>query len=112
MTEIPIITYEAQSAEARRNPDNNLMGPSLSLRRVSAESLQSSFEELVVALGSTLTIPDAVGPFQVGALDVQLELTAEGQIGLLGNGGKLGGKGSLTLRLKRPEKLSAKVGTR
>jgi hypothetical protein len=116
MTEIPIITYKALNAEPKRSPDNKMLGPSSrdplmgpSLSKVSAESLRSSFKELVDALGSTLTMPDAIGSFQVDALDIQLELTAEGHIGLLGNGGKLGGKGSLTLRLKRPEKLSAEM---
>ena len=70
--------------------------------RVSAESLGSNFKELLETLGRTFTLPDAVGTFKVDALDIELELTAEGQIGLFGNGGKLGGKGSLTLRLKRP----------
>jgi hypothetical protein len=118
MTAIPIITYEALSEEPRKNPDNEMLAPSSrdrlmgpSLSKVSAETLRSSFNELVDALKSTLTMPDAIGSFQVDALDIQLELTAEGQIGLLGNGGKLGGKGSLTLRLKR-EKLQAQVSKR
>ncbi|WP_420839247.1 Pepco domain-containing protein [Bradyrhizobium zhengyangense] len=63
---------------------------------VSADAL------LLSSLESSLTMPDSIGSFQVDALDIQLEITAEGQIGLLGTGGKLGGKGSLTLRLKCP----------
>jgi hypothetical protein len=119
MTEIPIITYGVLNEKTQRNPDANFLGPGsreplmgASLSKISAETLQSSFKELVDALGRTLTIPDAVGAFQVEALDIQLEVTAEGKIGLLGNGAKVGGKGSLTLRLKRLEKLSAKVGKR
>jgi hypothetical protein len=119
MTEIPIITYKAVSAVSRKNLDNTMMGPSFrdlltgpSLSKISAESLRSSFKELVDALASTLTMPDTIGSFQVDALDIELELTAEGHIGLLGNGGTLGGKGSLTLRLKRPEKLSAEAPER
>jgi hypothetical protein len=120
MTDILIITYEAVSTKQVRNPDKSVMGRQTSgdtrmgpfLSKVSAESLRSSFKELVDALGSTLTMPDAIGSFQVDALDIELELTAEGQIGLLGTGGKLGGKGSLTLKLKRLEQSSAKVEAR
>jgi hypothetical protein len=108
MADIPIITYEAVRAQTRRDPDHELHGPFArvlseepSRSWVSAETLRSNFKELLGALESTLTMPDSIGSFQVDALDIQLEITAEGQIGLLGTGGKLGGKGSLTLRLKR-----------
>jgi hypothetical protein len=84
----------------RRPDDIKMGGPSLS--QVSAETLGSNFTKLLETLGSTLQLPANVGMFEVDALDIELELTAEGQIGLLGSGGKLGEKGSLTLRLKRP----------
>jgi hypothetical protein len=105
MTEIPVIVYGLPPG-APRNRGETKMGAeaAFSIRNVSADKLRSSFEDLVKALGSSLTMPDSIGSFEVAALDIELELTAEGQIGLLGTGGKLGGKGSLTLRLKRPEK--------
>src|SRR5690348_1976646 len=106
---IPIITYEAVRVGENRNPDartmtnrypeNILMGASRT--QVSVESLGAKFNELLGLLGKTLTLPQNVGSLIVDGLDVELELTAEGEFGLLGNGGKVGGKGSLTLRLKR-----------
>lgn len=113
MSDIPIISYEISHDPALRDPDNQMLGhqlrdpdntilgPFSNVRTVSAQTLALNFRNLIELLGESLELPEKLGSFQVDALDVQLELTAEGQIGLLGNGGKLGGKGSLTLRLKR-----------
>jgi hypothetical protein len=107
MTNIIIVYDEASSAVPKSRDKRKLSGDRKTapkadspVRYVPAEKLRSNFEELVKALAKTLTMPDSIGSFEVEALDIELELTAEGQIGLLGTGGKVGGKGSLTLRLK------------
>jgi hypothetical protein len=79
------------------------------LGAISAEKLKSRFQEIVNALADTLQVPSAIGSFAVDALDIELELTADGHIGLLGSGAKVGGKGSLTLRLKHQDKLPPKL---
>jgi hypothetical protein len=37
-------------------------------------------------------------------IELTVEVNAEGQLGILGNGGKAGGKGGITLKFKRVEK--------
>ncbi|WFU79187.1 hypothetical protein QA645_32355 [Bradyrhizobium sp. CIAT3101] len=110
MANVLVISHEATILETRRDLDSRIMGDKTS--NIPADTLQKSFQNLVAVLSSSLTLPTTIGAFEVDSLDVELELTAEGQIGLLGNGGKVGGKGSLTLRLKRPENASGKNAAR
>jgi hypothetical protein len=42
-----------------------------------------------------------VAGYTLEELEIEVEISAEGEGRLLGSGGKLGGKGSLTLRLRR-----------
>ena len=66
--------------------------------------LQKSFNELIQTMGgvfsvSTTTLP---GGFAIDEVQLHLSITAEGSIGILGNGGSLGAESSLTVTLRRP----------
>jgi hypothetical protein len=116
MTDVLIITHgAAPTTGLPKNRDDVMMGNrndvmmGESFRKIPVKDLQSRLHEVISALAGSLDLPNAVGSFDVDALDIELEITAEGQIGLLGMGGKFGGKGSLTLRLKRQPKGGATV---
>jgi hypothetical protein len=112
---ITVITYESQSATAAgRGATDYVTGKSLNKvtdwaekvveRRttISPETLQANLSAFLNSMQSALTgIPNLLGPFEVGELELTVEVGAEGQIGLLGTGGKLSGKGSITLKLKK-----------
>ncbi|WP_426422526.1 Pepco domain-containing protein [Bradyrhizobium genosp. A] len=110
MTSVLVITHGTTPAGRPKSSgetvmgkrDDSLMGDSI--RDIPVDKLRSSLQEVIAALEGSLKMPDTIGSFDVDSLDIELELSAEGQIGLLGNGAKVGGKGSLTLRLKRPPK--------
>jgi hypothetical protein len=110
---IPIISYvdaEASGRTTRPAPERTLSGTSrgsflgFTLRRteVSAPDLQENLKKFLTAMGSVLEgQEEKIGGFHVEELEIEVEVSAEGEVRLFGTGGKIGGKGSLTLRLRR-----------
>ena len=72
--------------------------------QVTPEALQDQlgafFEKLKGAMKS---IPEAVGSFSVDTIELSLEVTAGGTIGLLGTGAEASATGGITVTLKRKD---------
>jgi len=73
---------------------------------VSAEKLEQGMAEFVQALGRVLQhIKQSTHQLAGMALDeieLSVEVNTEGQVSLLGTGGKAGAKGAMTLKFKAP----------
>lgn len=112
---ISIVTY-ADSTErgTGNNIDQSLSGgdkPSLFQRMtgliprvtdVSPDTLQANLSRFLKAMEKSLSdVPTQIAHYRLEEIEVAVEVSAEGEVSLLGNGGKVGGKGTLTLKLKR-----------
>lgn len=74
--------------------------------KVSAEKLQSNLKNFLFSMETAMKgIPVLLAGYALEEIELSLEVGAEGEIGLLGTGGKLSGKGSISLKLKRPAPL-------
>jgi hypothetical protein len=109
-----IVTDEAVEAEvvpgerdgqAKRNPYDSQ--PVKSVRRgvaVSAEKLEQGMVDFVGVVGRVLEqTKQKTGELtglELDEIEVQVEVNGEGQLSLLGSGGKLGMKGAMTLKFK------------
>jgi hypothetical protein len=71
-------------------------------REVSASDLKNNLSKFLSAMQTVLDgAPTAVAGYKIDEMEIEVEVSAEGGISLLGTGGKVGGKGSITLKLKR-----------
>jgi hypothetical protein len=76
----------------------------LGIRRthVPVEQLQQNIKGFLDKMRSVVeALPDALGAYRLEEITLSVEVTAKGQVGLLGTGGEVGGKGGLTFALKR-----------
>src|SRR5262249_37097355 len=70
---------------------------------VDADKLKQRLLTLVQRMQGLLDeTPEQQGKFQVDSITFTVEISAKGQVSLLGTGGEVGGKGGVTLTLKRP----------
>ena len=68
---------------------------------VSSETLRSNLTRFLQAMEKSLSdAPTQLADYRLDEIEVAVEVSAEGEISLLGNGAKVGGKGTLTLKLK------------
>lgn len=71
---------------------------------VSAEKLEQGMAEFVQILGRVLQrvkqSTKEVGGMELDELELAVEVNGEGQLSLLGTGGKAGAKGTMTLKFK------------
>lgn len=51
--------------------------------------------------GIAQKLPEEMGPFAVDSIELSVEISAKGHVGLLGSGGEAGGSGGLKFTLKR-----------
>ena len=112
-----IVTDEAVEAEVVTGGRNSLSKknqyehvdsqPVKSVRRgvpVSAEKLEQGMVDFVGVVGKVLQqTKQRTGELtgmELDEIEVQVEVNGEGQLSLLGSGGKMGMKGSMTLKFK------------
>lgn len=70
--------------------------------QVSAETLQNNLKSFLASMETAMDgLPKILSGYSLDEIELSLEVGAEGEIGLLGTGGKLSGKGSISLKLKR-----------
>lgn len=70
--------------------------------RVSAATLKANMDEFLSILEEALEQAErSQGRIRLDEVELAVEISGEGQIRLLGNGGKAGGKGSIKLKFKR-----------
>jgi hypothetical protein len=68
---------------------------------VSPETLQANLTRFLRAMEKSLSdAPVQLAEYRLEEIEVAVEVSAEGEVSLLGNGAKVGGKGTLTLKLK------------
>jgi hypothetical protein len=69
--------------------------------QVSADELKRQMDDLVSVVGSVFDQARTESGLQLDLIELSIEISSEGQISLLGSGGKLGGKGAIKLTFRR-----------
>lgn len=70
--------------------------------KVNLERLQTELGKLIQGFGTALmSVPNALGEYQLDEVQVTVEVTAEGTVGLLGSGGTVAGQGGVSLLFKK-----------
>jgi|GEM_PF-6689267 len=120
---IPIIVYEESTGGAPQRPqgpqgrsldegDKTLSREWLPSFRgllgrtaiVTPQTLKESFERFIGNMSTALEgVPSTLAGFSIEELELALEISAEGELKLLGSGAKLAGKTGITLKLARPK---------
>ena len=74
---------------------------------VSAKKLEQGMAEFVRVLGRVLRqakqSTTEIGEMELDEVELAVEVNGEGQVSLLGTGGKAGAKGTMTLKFKAPK---------
>jgi hypothetical protein len=74
----------------------------LAKESVPVGTLKARLDAFLAAMGTVFeSLPDAVGAYQLDSLTMAVEVSAKGNISLLGAGGEVGGKSGLTFTFKR-----------
>ena len=69
---------------------------------ISPLDLKKSMQRFLAGMKDVFEeIPTDIAGYKIGEMEIQVEISAEGEVSLLGSGAKVGGKGSLTLKLQR-----------
>lgn len=64
--------------------------------------LQTELSRFLTQFGNVFKdLPSKVGEYSIDAVEISVEVTAKGSVGLLGTGGEAGGKGGLKFLFKR-----------
>jgi hypothetical protein len=98
----------ARDGGALRNPYDDEDGTRPVMNRrgkpVTAEKLKKEMSEFVQVMGQVLNEAKAsakeVGGMELDEIELSVEVNGEGQVSLFGMGGKVGGKGAMTLKFK------------
>ena len=71
---------------------------------VKAEQLKREMSEFLDAMQEVLELAERPkSKMQLDEIELSIEINGEGKVSLLGTGGKVGGKGGMTLKFKRKE---------
>jgi hypothetical protein len=70
--------------------------------KVPSELLQANLKGFLQKMDDVIhALPARLGEFSVDTVELTVEITAKGEVGLFGSGGGIEGKGGLTFSLKR-----------
>jgi hypothetical protein len=110
ITELPISSrYRSSGDTSGRLEPSQSTEPSTQLRStIPVEKLKREMEAFLSDIGdifahSERQLEQQKTALQVDEIELSIEISAEGQVSLFGIGGKTGGKGAITLKLKRKE---------
>jgi hypothetical protein len=71
---------------------------------VKAEKLEQGVSEFLQVMGQVMrnakNSAGELGAMELDEIELTVEVNGEGRLSLLGNGGKMGGKGAMTLKFK------------
>lgn len=67
-----------------------------------AQALQAQMTSLLAVVNDLFAEADRTTGLQLQEVELSVDINAEGQISLVGNGGKLGNQGGIKLKLTRP----------
>jgi hypothetical protein len=74
---------------------------------VDAETLKERLGRFLQTMQELIqSVPGKLGEFTLDTITLTVEVSASGQVSLLGTGGQVAGKGGLTFTLKRPTEAS------
>jgi hypothetical protein len=89
------------SDDEKRSLWQRIRGVVPKIDTVSPETLQANLSRFLRAMEKSLSdAPVQLAEYRLDEIEVAVEVSAEGEVSLLGNGAKVGGKGTLTLKLK------------
>jgi hypothetical protein len=70
--------------------------------KVSPDLLQANLMDFLQKMDNVIqALPAKLGELSIDSVELTVEVTAKGEVGLFGNGGGIEGKGGLTFLLKR-----------
>ena len=69
--------------------------------QISAGDLKRQIGELVGVVGDVFDQTSAESRVQLDVVELSIEISSEGQVSILGSGGKIGGRGGVKLTFKR-----------
>jgi hypothetical protein len=74
-------------------------------KRVSldAQALKTQMESMLAIVNDLFSQADAATGLRLDEVELSVEISAEGQLSIVGNGGKLGNTGGITLKFTRPQ---------
>jgi len=74
-------------------------------KRVSldAQALKTQMESMLAIVNDLFSQADTQGGLRLDEVELSVEINAEGQLSIVGNGGKLGNTGGITLKFTRPQ---------
>lgn len=76
--------------------------PDKRLRRISAQELKANMDEFLEVVQTIFEKAEqSQSSLQLEEIELSVEINGKGQVGLLGTGGELGGKGAIQLKFKR-----------
>jgi hypothetical protein len=67
-----------------------------------AQALKAQMDGLLAIVGDLFGQAEAQTGLKLSEVELSVEINAEGQVSLVGNGGKLGNTGGITLKFIRP----------
>jgi hypothetical protein len=70
---------------------------------IDAAALKTQMNGLLQVVGDIFDHAQQQTGLQLNEVELTVEINAEGQVSLLGSGGKLANKGGITLKFKRPQ---------
>lgn len=70
---------------------------------LAARALKTQMDGLLGVVGDLFSQADQQTGMQLNEVELSVEINAEGQLSLVGNGGKLGNTGGITLKFVRPQ---------
>jgi autotransporter translocation and assembly factor TamB len=94
MQTIPVWVSQSEGdveAKAIFSPDADVV-----LKKIPIDKLQGNLDAVCQSIGNTISNIKKVGSFKLKEVTIQVEVSAEGGVELIGTA-KLGGKGAITL---------------
>jgi hypothetical protein len=76
-------------------------------KRVSldAQALKTQMESMLAIVNDLFSQADASTGLRLDEVELSVEISAEGQLSIVGNGGKLGNTGGIKLKFTRPQQI-------
>ncbi|MEM1242413.1 MAG: hypothetical protein AAGI45_21490 [Cyanobacteria bacterium P01_H01_bin.26] len=91
--------------EAPRRGPVEVMTQKLTRKRVplDAQALKTQMQGMLAVVNDLFDEATTSTGLQLNEVELSVEINAEGQLSLVGNGGKLGNSGGITLKFVRPD---------
>lgn len=104
METIPFILEDAADRPAQADSTKSIFGAKAGagLAHVPVDRLRDNLARLTESVSQAFADAGRVGDFQLEEITLQVEVNAEGGVALIGSA-KVGGKGAITLRFRRPD---------